>query len=40
MRGLNQGNQGWGVNVLMGHLENQSWVADMTGSGRDMWWHG
>jgi hypothetical protein len=35
MKGLNQGNKGRGVNVLTGHLEAQSWAADMAGSGRD-----
>jgi hypothetical protein len=40
MRGLNQGNQGGGVNALTVHLEAPSWAADMAESGRDLRWRG
>jgi hypothetical protein len=36
MGGLNMGNQGRGVNALMGHLEARSWVVNMARSDGDL----
>jgi hypothetical protein len=36
-RGFKGGNQGGGVNVLMGHLEARSWTVDVVRSSGDLW---
>jgi hypothetical protein len=35
-RGFKGGNQGAGVNTLMGHLVAQSWAADVAGISGDL----
>jgi hypothetical protein len=45
-RGFKGGNQGGGVNALMGHLEARSWTVDVVRSNGHLWrcnrawWHG